>query len=136
MNKEEIISKVKELNFPKGEYVVFGSCPMTIAGLRESNDIDMLISESLYEKLEEAGWEKINKGPNDTPLTKDIFELHNTWEFSTYSPSLEELLSDADIIDGIPFASLQHVRKWKEAWGRPKDVEDVKLIDKYLKNET
>jgi hypothetical protein len=42
------------------------------------------------------------------------------------------LLKTANYIDGIPFASLQEVRKWKESSGRPKDIKDLDLIDKYL----
>jgi hypothetical protein len=39
------------------------------------------------------------------------------------------------VIDGIPFASLEEVRKWKIASGRPKDIADIKLIDEYLQKE-
>lgn len=56
MNKEYIIKKVKSLGFPKGSYIVFGSCPMAIAGLRESNDIDMLVTSEIYNKMKNVGW--------------------------------------------------------------------------------
>jgi hypothetical protein len=132
MKKEEIISKVKALSFPEGEYVVFGSCPLAVAGIREANDIDMLISPALYAQLEKAGWQQLDKGEDDKPLTHDVFEVHENWNFSTYAPTLDDLKADANIVDGVPFASLAHVRKWKDAWGRPKDMEDVRMIDEYL----
>ncbi len=133
MNKNQIINKVKELNLPPGSYVVFGSCPLAIAGIREAKDIDLLVSNGVYEKLNQSGWKVVIKGPKDKPVVHDIFEAHPNWDFSPYSPTLKHLLSTATIVDGIPFASLEEVRKWKAVSG-PKHQTDVELIDRYMKN--
>lgn len=135
MTKQEIIDKVKELNLPEGGYIVFGSCPMAAAELREAGDIDFLVSEEVLEQFKAAGWKEIDKGPNDKPLTYDVFEAHTSWDFASYKPTLKQLLATADIIDGVPFASLQEVRRWKAASGRPKDLVDIDLIDKHLKSK-
>jgi len=132
MKKQDVLEKVKSLKLPKGEYIIYGAAPFAIYGIRDVNDIDMLVSEALYAKLTEQGWEKIVKGPKDEPVTFDIFEAHNTWEFSPYAPTLSELLSRATLVDDIPFASLEDVRIWKKESGRPKDLVDLKLIDNYL----
>lgn len=133
MTGKDIISKVKALHLPKGSYVVFGSCPLAVMELREANDIDLLVSQEIYERLRNAGWRKVHKGPNDTPLTHDVFEAHNNWNFSSYNPTLKELLASAIDVDNVSFASISDVRKWKAASGRPKDSADIKLIDDYLK---
>ena len=132
MTKEEVIKKVKEQNFPKGEFIVFGAAPFVIYGIRDVRDIDMLVSVELYKKLNAKGWKKVSKGPSDEPLTNDVFEAHDNWDFSQYAPTLEELLTRATEYEGIDFASLDDVRKWKEVSGRPKDITDLKLIDDYL----
>ncbi len=106
---------------------------MAVAGLREANDIDMLVSSAVLRSLRAAGWIQVDKGEKDKPLTHDIFEAHENWDFSTYSPTLAQLLATADVVEGVPFASLAEVRKWKAAWGRPKDLRDVALIDAYLR---
>ncbi len=134
MTRDEVIYKVKSLNFPKGSYIVFGSAPFAVLGIREVNDIDLLVSQGLYGELEKDGWKKVIKGPQDEPLTYDIFEAHPNWDFSTYAPTLTELLSRSIEVKGIPFASLDDVRKWKAASGRPKDIVDLKLINDYLLN--
>ncbi|HSX27301.1 MAG TPA: hypothetical protein VLG25_00815 [Patescibacteria group bacterium] len=134
MNKDQIISKVKALRLPQGEYIVFGSCPLALAGIRPSRDIDLLVSPALRETLRKAGWQQITKSPNDKPLTFGEFEAHDNWNFTSYSPSLKSLLATATIVDGVPFASLEEVRKWKAAGTRPKDLADIKLIDEYLNN--
>lgn len=130
MNKQEIIAKVKRLNLPNNEYVVFGSCPLAAAGLREAQDIDLFVSKAVLEKLKESGWQELYKSANDKPLVYDVFEAHDNWNFSSYSPPLEHLLSTATIIDGVPFVSLEEVRNWKISSGRPKDLADVELIEK------
>ncbi len=131
MQKEEIMEKVKALNLPKGSYVVFGSCPLAIAGLREANDIDLVVSKEVFERLRESGWQELHKNENDKPLVHDVFEAHHYWKFSLHHSRLEELLVSATIVDGIPFASLEEVRKWKVSSGRPKDLVDIELIDNY-----
>jgi hypothetical protein len=128
MNKEEIITKVKSLNFSQDSYIVFGSAPLAIAGLRAANDIDLLVTDELFESLKNKGWQELDKGGNDKPLVHDIFEVHKNWNFSSYQPALGELLKSAVVVDGIPFASLDEVRKWKSSSGRPKDLIDIELI--------
>lgn len=134
MTKQEIVTKVKSLNLSPGSFVVFGSCPLAAAGIREANDIDMLVSKAVLKSFKALGWKQVDKGHNDKPLTFEDFEAHDNWEFSSYHPTLEHLLSTATIVDGVPFASLDEVRKWKVASGRPKDFKDVALIDNYLSN--
>jgi len=106
---------------------------MAAAGIREASDIDMLVSKELFKNLEDVGWQFLDKGKKDKPLTYDVFEAHPNWNFSSYSPTLKQLLASASIIDSIPFASLDEVRKWKVSSGRPKDLVDIQLIDAYLK---
>ncbi len=105
---------------------------MALAGIREANDIDLLVSSEVFERLHRAGWQALHKGPNDDPLVQDVFEVHDHWGFSAYNPTLKHLLRNANVVDGIPFASLEEVRKWKAATARPKDLTDITLIDANL----
>lgn len=132
MKADEIIQKVKELNLEPGSYIVFGSCPMALAGIRESSDIDFLATAEVRERFKKEGWQEVDKGPNDKPLAKGDYEIHDQWNFSSYQPTLEQLLATATVVEGVPFASLEEVRKWKQSSGRPKDLKDIELIDAYL----
>jgi len=133
MTGPEIIKKVKALDLPEGSYVVFGSGPLALAGIRDANDIDMLITPELFAKLELEGWQKISKGLGDEPLIHGDIEVHPNWDFSSYSPSLEYLLSRATYVDGVAFASLTDVRKWKTGHDHPNREEVLRQIDAYLK---
>jgi hypothetical protein len=48
---------------------------------------------------------------------------------------IDALIAGAEWIDGLPFASLEAVLAWKRAYGRPKDLEHVRLIEGYLRDE-
>lgn len=132
MNKRQIVDKVASLNLPLGTYIVFGSGPLAAAGIRETEDIDMFVADELYDTLRQKGWEKVKKNGEDRVLSHEEFDVHTNWDFGSYTPSLEQLLDTATVIEGVPFASLDEVKKWKAAYGRPKDLADVELIDAYL----
>lgn len=136
LTKEDIVTKVKALNFPKDSYIVFGSGPLAAAGIREVNDIDLLVSKESYEELRKKGWQKLDKGPNDHPLVYDVFEAHDNWNFSSYNPTLKELLANAAYVDEVPFASLADVKRWKAVSPGTKHVADIKLIDSYNQKVT
>ena len=128
----EIIKKVKNLNLPAGSFVVYGSGPLAILGIREANDIDLLAAEEVFEQLKRIGWSELKKGHNDTPVVYDVFEVHKNWNFSGYNPTLTHLLASAMVVEGVPIASLLEVKKWKLTSTRAKDMADVKLIDAYF----
>lgn len=132
MTAAEIVAAVKELSLPDDSFVVFGSCPMALAGLREAGDIDLLVSEAVYADLQNRGWKVLVKGDKDRPVTHGPFEAHSSWAFSSHNPSLAQLLETATVVSGVPFASLAHVKKWKQSSGRPKDLVDIQMIDAYL----
>lgn len=48
------------------------------------------------------------------------------------SDEAKELIKNADILNGIRFVKLEKVLEWKKAFNRPKDQEDIKLIEKFL----
>ncbi|MDP3741387.1 MAG: hypothetical protein Q8R08_03630 [bacterium] len=75
MTKEDIVYKVKTLNFPKDSYVVFGGSPLALVGIREANDIDLLVSPEVYSQLKKAGWQEVRKSENDIPLVRDVLKL-------------------------------------------------------------
>lgn len=129
-----IVKEIKKLGFPKGSYVVFGSGPLTVRGIRKTSDIDLVVTKDLYEKLKNKGWkEHIFPSGKKVVIRKNV-EIAPNWDYGNYNPSLEELLETADYFEGIPFVNLKEVIKWKKAFRREKDLEDIKLIEKHLKN--
>jgi len=136
MNKnEELFKRVKELNLPIGEYAIFGSGPMGIRNLREMHDIDIIVSDRIFDEyLNKQEW-KIREiyGYQDC-LKNDSLEIemgrdwHEGWD-------VEEMIREAEIIDGLPFVKLEYLIEWKKFYRREKDLKDVEMIEKFLNNE-
>lgn len=59
MTRQDIVSKVQSLDPPVGHYVLFGSCPLAAAGIREASDKDMVVSHELLETLKARGWRQV-----------------------------------------------------------------------------
>lgn len=133
MNSKEIIQKLKELNLPQGRYAVFGSGPLTARGLRESEDLDLIVADDFFQKYEkEEGWQvkQLKKGYG---LTCGNVELIREWWPGEWN--IEKLIKEADIIKGFPFVRLEEVLKWKKMRGAEKDLKDIRLIEDFLSNE-
>ena len=104
---------------------------MAIHGIRESQDIDLIVTSNLYDKLLLLGWREEGSGSN-IHCSKGNFDAFNNWDFNNYYPNPERLIQEAEIVDGVAVVQLSEVIKWKKAFGRHKDLVDIKLIQNYL----
>ena len=128
MKFEEIAKRTRELGLNVGEYALFGSVPLAAHGIRESQDIDMLVTHEVYQRLKGQGWE-VEAFPNGREmLKKDCFEAGEDWNYSIYNPDSARLIKEADIIEGVPVVRLEEALAWKKALRREKDLKDVELI--------
>jgi hypothetical protein len=123
MNVKE---KIAELNLPQNSYIVVGSGVMGALGIRESNDIDMVVTKEAYNYVKSLGWETGAWG-DTTVFQKDVFDIGDDW----YGKTAEDLLEHAQVIDDVPYLSLDDVYEWKKQKGRDKDIHDLELIDAY-----
>lgn len=129
---KSIIKKIKDLNFPVGQYVVVGSGTLDALGIRKASDIDIAILPELHKRLcESSDWEKEEKY-GKIFLKKEGIDIIPSLDWSEYPTTTEEAIQSALMIEGIPFLNLQELKKFKNALGRDKDFEDIKLIDDYL----
>lgn len=131
----DYIARVKALNLPDGEFFVCGSAIMDVMGIRKAADIDILVSEKLYEKLEnEDGWKKHPKY-NILQDSEKICGAKTTLDFMKENYSLDDVLPLATIVESVPFMSLEMLINAKRQMGREKDFADIKLIEEYLNNK-
>jgi hypothetical protein len=133
----DIFQAVKTLSLPLGQYIVFGSGPLAAHGIRPTSDVDLFVTTALYKKLKAEGWEEkeLHTPPGGLYLSRGIYDADDTWDYGTYNPTPEALIAVAEIIDGVPFAPLMDVLKWKAAFGRPKDLADLELIQQHLSTQ-
>ncbi len=132
----DIFTEVKKLNFPADQYIVVGSGIMHAKGIRETNDLDIIVTPELFEQCKAEGWEVLPWTKESIPgkdwLKKGNVEVYVQLSRKTGGISAEELLKDAEIISDVPFITLETLIDFKREYGRPKDFEDIKVIEEYL----
>lgn len=127
----KFIERVKELELPHGSYAVFGSGPMAARGLREANDIDIVVTTELFRKLKEEGVYKAESlRDRHEVLHRDDVRLYDSWAPDSWD--IDEMIREADIIEGVPFVKIETVLEWKQIRNQDKDKIDIQLIEKYL----
>ena len=123
----DITHQILKLNLPADSFVVVGSGILNALGIRPANDIDMIVSPELFDRLAKAGWSK-GSWVDQTVLAKGKFDIGQHW----MGDGVDKLLQRATVIDGIPYLSLTDLLAWKIARARPKDLADVQLINDYV----
>lgn len=123
-----LIKQLLALDLPPDDFVVFGSGPMMARGIKESHDLDILARGAAWEKAAANGTTEANNGGRKTAIGD--LEIFNDWGPGEWD--IDALIDGADVIDGIRFATLDNVLRWKKLVGRPKDQEHIRLIEAYL----
>ena len=123
------LDELKKLNLPRDKFAVFGSGPLAIRGLRDNDDIDIIVKTDIFEDLAEKYPFKNDK--------KNSIKIGNIEIFKDWLPWFNDpnhLVDCADKIKGIRFVKLEYVMQWKKAMNREKDRKDIRLIEDYLKS--
>ena len=129
-----IFARVKKLNLPLGQYIVFSGGVLEAFGIRETRDVDVVVIPDLFKKLRESGLYKEEMRFGKLWLFSDNIDIGLKLDWENYSTTTEEAIKTAVIINGVPFLNLQEMIKFKKAMGREKDFKDIELIKEYLKN--
>src|SRR3989344_2838985 len=125
-NFMNVIEEVNKLNFPIGQYVVVGSSPMAIRGLKEAHDIDIVVTQELFGKCKTDGWETMPwtypEKVGQIYLKKVDVELYLDVNAGNFNPTTKELIERSDTIQGVPFITLEDMISFKKAYGREKHL--------------
>jgi len=123
-NDTGIPEKFKE----RGAYAIYGSGPMALHGIRESEDMDVLVSPEVWDFLVKNGYKP--SLPDKIPLDMGL-DAFNRWTNGINEHAVLSNAERANIGTGYWFASLQDVYEWKKRRAKEKDLKDVLLIENY-----
>lgn len=130
-----IFERVKKFDFSIGEYAVFGGSLLDVWGIRRANDLDIIVTPELFERLRHDSTWKDDSGDGYELLTKgeaDVTTVQEKPTHGTYNPDRIKLIKEATIINGVPFVRIEEVIACKKDYNRPKDWQDVASIEQYL----
>jgi hypothetical protein len=125
--KADIVKILKDMNFPLGEYWITSGAGLVMHGVKEATrDIDLGCTTNLVECYLRKGCKYQVVDDNSRIVeVNDKIEILENW-----------IVDKIEFIDGLPVGSLESIRKQKSELGREKDINDIKLIDEYIKNNS
>jgi hypothetical protein len=134
-HETNLFDLLRSLHLAEGEYAVFGSGPLIVRGVIEpTNDLDIVSRGIAWATAAAAGElvELREHGVTVVSLFDGAITVGTEWAIGDFD--VDELIDTAEMIDGIPFARLEHVVAYKRLAGRPKDLEHLELLAAYQRS--
>jgi len=133
MNEREVEAELLALALPGAEYVVVGGAVLALLGIRDTEDIDLVVSERLFADLQDRGW-RVKTRPNGKPgLKHGRTEAYLDVNCESFERSSSWLFENAqEVRSGFPVVDLETLAQFKAGYGRPKDLQDLVLIRRHL----
>ena len=132
MDIKVLLSELEKLKLPNDKFAITSSGPLGIRKIREIIDLDIIVYPDLWNELskkykvvKENEFESIHIG-NIQILGK------GSWFTDPQFGDTISNINNADIIEGYRWIQLNQVLEIKRHKTRPKDIEDVQLIERYL----
>lgn len=134
-NKEKF-SILQILNLPIHQYAITGSGPLGIRDLKEIGDVDLIVLDTLWDKLAQSYPVVQSDGIEKIVLVEGLIEAFKEGSFKSIqdkeAPSIRHRIENAEVIQGLPFDRLETVLFFKKKQNRSKDQKDIQLIEKWL----
>jgi len=130
MNIKNFLKELEKIGIPDGSYVIYGSGPLGARELREIKDLDVAVEDKVYDQLTKKYPEK----PEKTFSHIVIGNLDLLPARDTLIENFDQVVKKADRFYGHRFVNLEDLIRWKKKMGRPKDLADIKLIQKLRKS--
>jgi hypothetical protein len=134
----EIKSKLDEMGLISDNAIVIGSGVLNALKIRESNDIDVVVSPEKYQSLAlDKRFKKEMKRGREI-LVSDLLEIMTNWTVLGKTWTFDNLQEHSIVIDGVRYNTVQFLFNVKRSWlgdtdVRQKDIDDIKLMEDYLK---
>ena len=129
----ENLKKLDALGLDPEEYLITGGSVLAAHGLRDSKDIDILVSERLWTELLQKYGDTLKEFPMCKSMFADTIEIMSGVNRESVPWSIEEQLNAADMIDGKKYQTLERIKLFKKISGREKDLADIQLIEAYAR---
>jgi hypothetical protein len=121
-----LFDRLRALELTPGEYAVFGSGPIAVRGLIDTvRDLDVIVRGETWHELRSLGALVMKEGDGTIDLGNGL-TFGRSWGYGSFD--IDELIDDAETIEGIPFVRLNAVIEFKKIADRPKDREHLRLL--------
>ncbi len=119
------VERVKALKLPADQAIVVGGGAMEMLNLRDTTDIDIVVSDSLFATYKaEPDWREYTLTTGKVVLTHDGINLMRSWIGRSYA----SLKKSAEMHDGVQSISVHDLVLCKQHLGRQKDLSDIQML--------
>ncbi len=136
MDRQKVIFEIEALALPCDQYVVVGGAALAIRGFRHADDIDLVVTPTLFERLKSQGWLQKDRPNGRLGLKSGCVEVYLEVNAPAFERDINWLISCSEVVEGLPLADLDTLLGWKRAYGRDKDARDVELLEKVIREKT
>ncbi|MBP8590952.1 hypothetical protein KBI33_00590 [Candidatus Shapirobacteria bacterium] len=117
--------------------VVIGSGILEAIGVRKSHDIDLVVLPKVFNFLKDSGKFALSYAHGREVLSGASLEISASWYVLGEKYYFKDLIGESIVIDGVRYITVDFLYKVKKSWfeegsARPKDIKDIKLIEKYF----
>lgn len=132
--EQNLFDLLRSLGLPMGDYAIFGSGPLIMRGIIEAtNDLDVISRGRAWERALRVGeLVSLPDGARIVSCFDGSVTIGRNWAYGDFD--IDKLIDTAEVIDGLPFARLEHVVHYKEIAARPKDVIHLELLAEYQRD--
>ncbi|WNV86454.1 hypothetical protein [Umezawaea sp. Da 62-37] len=124
-----LIARLVEFGLERDDFVLFGSAPLLAHGLRQDiRDLDVVARGRAWRHVSSIGIPGVGvvSGDRVVQFWGGRIQFSSGWIAPTCDA--DELIDNADVVEGLRFASLSNVLAYKRALGRRKDLADIRKI--------
>ena len=115
------------MELPPDSFAVFGSGPLAAHGLiDEVGDLDVIVRDAAWDRVMRVGT-IVMHGSDPVIEFDNGLSFGRSWAYGHVD--VEQLIEEAETIDGLPFVRLEAVVEYKRIAGRPKDLRHIELIE-------
>ena len=129
--RQTAVEKIKKLGIKQDDYVVIGGAVLEALHLRDTMDIDIVVSDEVYTRYrDKKHWKEYVQDNGKRVLVHNSYNMMRTW----MGNSLKRLKRDAFVVDGVSLMNIQMLIESKRHLGRRKDLADITLLKQYLQH--
>ena len=131
-NFSKHLATLETFDLDPAEYLITGGSALAVRGIRDCHDLDVLCSSRLAEELKSRFPEvPVKVFPYCESMLLEGIEFMFNFEEKDRPWSTEQQIAEADLIDGKRYQTLEKTKFFKRQQNRPKDIEDLHLIEVY-----
>jgi hypothetical protein len=146
IRRVNLIQYLKYTKIDLSQSVIMGSSVLSLFGIRENDDIDIIVTNRLWNRMSSQFGKTYILDRVDPGRESSTFFYHKDYKDITFFKSFYPLhvnldrelkLKNSQVYfkyGEYKFQTLEHLTIWKTEMGRPKDMKDVRVINGFLKN--